>query len=91
MSNTMDLQTKMGKNFSTSSEGLGDLSISGLLKLINMNRQLVLANLGLSLSTGAIDQRATTPMMENAALAYPMQLGSGTLDPIFWSYIHGSI
>lgn len=83
MSNTMDLQTKMGRNFSTSSEGLGDLSISGLLKLINKNRQLVLVNLGLSLPTGAIDQRATAPMMENAALAYPMQLGSGTLDPFF--------
>ena len=81
ISNTMDLKTKMGADFSTKSDGFGDLSVSGLIKIVNKNRQSLHANIGLSIPTGNIDQRGDTPMMDNAQLAYPMQLGSGTFDP----------
>lgn len=79
--NNMDLQTKTGANFSTSSSGFGDLPVSGLFKVFNMNHQSLHAILGLSIPLGNIDQRDDTPMMDNINLAYPMQLGSGTWDP----------
>ena len=77
----MDLKTKMGVNFTTASGGLGDISVAGLIQLMNRNRQSLHANIGISVPTGNIDQRDETPMMSNAQLAYPMQLGSGTWDP----------
>lgn len=79
--NSMDLRTKMGADFTTESSGFGDVSVSALVKLMNQDRQSIHANVGLSLPTGNIDQRDDTPMMNNAQLAYPMQLGSGTFDP----------
>ncbi len=79
--NRMDIRTKMGADFTTESSGFGDVSVSALIRLMNQNRQSIHANVGLSLPTGNIDQRDDTPMMANAQLAYPMQLGSGTFDP----------
>ena len=79
--NRMEILTKMGANFTTESGGFGDVSLSALLKLMNQKRQSIHANVGISLPTGDIDQRDDTPMMSNAQLAYPMQLGSGTFDP----------
>lgn len=81
ISNSMDLTTRMGVDFTTASSGLGDLSFSGLIKIMNSNRHSLHANIGLSIPTGDIDQRDATPMAENAQLAYPMQLGTGTWDP----------
>ena len=79
--NNMDLQTKMEVNFSTSSGGFGDLPVSGLFKVFNMNHQSLHAILGLSIPLGNVDKRDNIPMMDNINLAYPMQLGSGTWDP----------
>lgn len=81
LSNSMDLKTAEGMSFTTASAGLGDLSMGSLLKILNRNRQSLHANIGLSIPTGDIDQRDDTPMMNDAQLAYPMQLGSGTWDP----------
>ncbi len=81
ISNDMDLKTKMGSEFSTESSGFGDIAISGLIKILNQKRQSLHANLGISLPVGSISERDHTPMMENAVLAYPMQMGSGTFDP----------
>lgn len=81
ISNSMDLRTRMGVDFTTESGGLGDISISSLIKIMNKNRQSLHANIGISIPTGDIDQRDATPMMNDAQLAYPMQLGSGTWDP----------
>ncbi len=83
ISNEMDLNTKMGSNFTTESSGFGDISLSGLIKIVNANRQSVHGNLGISLPVGSISEKDITPTMENAILAYPMQLGSGTFDPFF--------
>jgi len=81
ISNSMDLRTRMNTSFTTESSGIGDISLSALIRIFNRNRQSLHANAGLSLPTGSIDARDNTPMMENAQLAYPMQLGSGTFDP----------
>jgi len=81
ISNSMDLRTGMGVDFTTESNGLGDITVSSLIKIMNNNRQSLHANIGISIPTGDIDQRDATPMMNDAQLAYPMQLGSGTWDP----------
>ena len=81
ISNSMDLQMRTGMNFTTESGGLGDIKLGGLIKLMNSNRQSLHGNIGISIPTGNIDQRDDTPMMDDAQLAYPMQLGSGTWDP----------
>lgn len=79
--NAMDLQMMSGMTFSTESSGFGDISIGTLYKIFNKNKQSLHANVAISIPTGSIDQRDDTPMMANAQLAYPMQLGSGTWDP----------
>jgi len=81
LQNDMGLQTRMNREFKTTSSGLGDVSLSALINLRNQNRKRWLAIAGVSLPTGDIDQRDDTPMRGNAPLAYPMQLGSGTVDP----------
>ena len=81
ISNSMDLRTGMGVDFTTESGGLGDITVSSLIKILNNNRQSLHGNVGISIPTGDIDQRDATPMMNDAQLAYPMQLGSGTWDP----------
>lgn len=81
INNSMDLKTGMGVDFLTESGGLGDLTISSLIKIMNRNKQSLHGNVGVSIPTGDIDQRDATPMADNAQLAYPMQLGSGTWDP----------
>lgn len=81
ISNSMDLRTGMGVDFKTESGGLGDISLSSLIKIMNKNRQSLHGNVGISIPVGDIDQRDATPMMNDAQLAYPMQLGSGTWDP----------
>lgn len=81
ISNSMDLKTGMGVDFTTESCGLGDITVGGLVKLFNKNSKSLHGNIGISIPTGDIDQRDATPMMDDAQLAYPMQLGSGTWDP----------
>ena len=82
ISNTMALKTKMGMDFTTQSKGFGDITLAALVNLYNLPQQSIHAIAGVSIPIGNIDQRDNTPMMNNAQLAYPMQLGSGTLDPI---------
>lgn len=79
----------MGTNtlgeFSTRSEGFGDTRVSALIAL-SQGRNRVHGELGVSLPTGSIDETDTvlTPMntRPELTLPYPMQLGSGTYDPI---------
>lgn len=76
-----------GRTFTTESDGIGDLKLSGLIKLYNQNRHSLHLNLGLSLPSGSIDERGEAPIPNGAGgtfgqvlLPYPMQLGSGTVD-----------
>ncbi|MGE0451827.1 MAG: transporter, partial [Vicinamibacterales bacterium] len=79
---SMDHRTRAGGMFTTEAAGLGDVRVTGLLRVLNRNRRAMHVNLGLSLPTGAIDRMGVTPASapDAAILPYPMQLGSGTWD-----------
>lgn len=79
--NAMNLRTRMGLDFATAGNGLGDIKLSALSTIFNKNRQTLVGNIGVSIPTGSIENKGDTPMMANAQLAYPMQNGSGTWDP----------
>ena len=67
--------------FETASKGLGDFSLSGIWSLFKHDDKMATFNFGVNLPTGSIDLRDLTKMGTNMKLAYPMQLGSGTIDP----------
>lgn len=77
---SMNHQTRSGVRFQTQSSGIGDVSLSGLWLLRESDRHHFHLNLGMSLPTGSIDERDDIPVMDDAILPYPMQLGSGTYD-----------
>ena len=75
--------TRLGA-FTTTSKGIGDTKVSGLIKLYDAGIHHLHLNAGLSLPTGSNTERADvlTPMdrTANLRLPYPMQPGSGTFD-----------
>jgi hypothetical protein len=77
--------TELG-TFTTRSSGVGDSSITGLIKIHSDTRNRLHAILGVSLPTGKLKEtdEILTPMNTRPAprLPYPMQLGSGTFDLI---------
>lgn len=80
---TMDHVNGMAVKFTTDSEGIGDLKLSGLIRMLDTPQHKAHFNLGLSAPTGSIDEKDTipTPMgMREVRLPYPMQIGSGTWD-----------
>ena len=76
----MDHITRAGGAFTTRSSGIGDSKVGALVGLHKSENHTFLAGLMASLPTGSIDERDDTPVMEDAFLPYPMQLGSGTFD-----------
>lgn len=79
---SMDHITRMGGTFTTETAGFGDVSLSGMYKLLDKNRQVVHARLGISIPTGSISEEDVTPASapSTVELPYPMQLGSGNFD-----------
>lgn len=75
----MDHVTRTGATFTTRSKGVGDVRVTGLVRLGHSESHAWHANLGVSLPTGSITQKDDTPM-GRVRLPYPMQLGSGTVD-----------
>ncbi len=77
--------TELGR-FRTQSSGLGDSSVSLLWRLQQNEHGRLHATIGLSLPTGSVDETDSvlTPMnmRPSLRLPYPMQLGSGSYDPI---------
>jgi hypothetical protein len=73
-------------NFTAATSGWGDTSITGLIRLRDSAQAKVHAIVGLSLPTGSTEKRqqilAPTGMMPVVRVPYPMQLGSGSYDPI---------
>lgn len=73
-------------NFKTTTSGWSDSSVSGLIRLVDSERTHLHAIVGVSLPTGSTDEQdqilAPTGMMPVIRVPYPMQLGSGTYDPI---------
>jgi len=83
---SMDLVNRMGRRFKTEAKGLGDIKIMAMHKLYekrfdDMHYHRLGIGLGLSLPTGATDKKDDTPA-GHIRLPYPMQLGSGTYDPM---------
>lgn len=78
----MDHVTRMGTRFTTKSEGLGDIRLTGMFPIVHEGHHAFHANFGVSLPTGSIDEKDATPADPTASrrLPYPMQLGSGTFD-----------
>lgn len=80
---TMDHRTRMGTEFTTEADGLGDTKLSGIYELTSNGGSAWFANLGLSIPTGSIDEEDIIPAVsatEDSQLPFPMQLGSGTYD-----------
>jgi len=77
---SMDHATRMGREFTTESSGLGDIGLTGLIPFYEDEMHILHFNAGLTLPSGEIDERDDTPAMAQAQLPYPMQLGSGTVD-----------
>ena len=75
--------TQLG-TFTTKTNGIGDIKLSGLFKLLEKPGHQILASTGLSLPTGSIDEEATILSPMNTRLRvrvpYMMQLGTGTYD-----------
>ena len=74
----------MGAKMSMESSGMGDSRFVVTYIAAHKNRTSVIANFGASFPTGSIDKSGTN-MMSGATerLPYNMQLGSGTVDPLF--------
>ena len=79
---SMDHITGTGAQFATSSSGVGDLSLTALYNIYDKKRRRVHLTAGLMFPTGSIKERGTTPLGPDQKLPYPMQLGSGTFDPV---------
>ena len=82
-------------NFKTETSGWSDSSVSGLIRLIDSPAARLHAILGVSIPTGSTDDRdqilAPTGMTPVVRVPYPMQLSSGSYDPIVGlSYAGGS-
>ena len=87
---SMNHFTRMDKRFEVETRGLGDTKLLGLLTIYDSGkdgdshrtRDKIHLNLGVSFPTGDTDKRGDTPAGDGQKLPYPMQLGSGTYDPL---------
>ncbi len=77
---SMDHITGMGIEFTTESEGVGDVRAVGGYDLFKSTDHTLKVTFGLSAPTGSTDERDDTPAGANQVLPYPMQIGSGTFD-----------
>jgi len=91
VSKEMDHLTYMGPmgttvlgGFRTEASGIGDTSLSALIRVHEGERSRLHVNAGVSIPTGATDETgrvlAPTGMTPVLRLPYPMQLGSGSYD-----------
>ena len=71
--------------FDVKSSGLGDTKITALIKIITNEEVKSHLGVGLSIPTGSIDQRDSTPTSSDTRLGYGMQNSSGTFDPYVFS------
>ena len=75
----MDHRTRMGARFTTRTDGIGDVMVGGMIRLLDAGPHHLHLNAGLSLPTGSIREKDDTPA-GRVRLPYPMQLGSGSFD-----------
>lgn len=79
--NIMDHTTRMGADFDTESDGLGDITVGLLHELYKEKNWDVQLKLAFGAPTGSIKSIDNTPMGNGQTLPYPMQIGSGS-----WSF-----
>ncbi|MCX2743588.1 hypothetical protein OO013_06915 [Mangrovivirga sp. M17] len=77
-----EMVNRMGQQINVASTGFIDPKVNFIFRVMDNNKQHIHANLGVSLPLASIEQRDDTPMAEQSLLAYPMQIGSGTTDPV---------
>ncbi|HZT43865.1 MAG TPA: transporter [Chthonomonadaceae bacterium] len=81
-SNVMEHLNRKGVHYLTSDSGIGDLQLQANITVsgdIHKGGSRLLFNAGISVPTGSIDERHSTPTSASAKLEYPMQLGIGTV------------
>tara|TARA_Y100001970_G_scaffold258205_1_gene337844 strand:- start:21692 stop:22669 length:978 start_codon:yes stop_codon:yes gene_type:complete len=71
----MSMINRTNKTSSSKTNGLSDLKLSALQTILKSEKQSWIANIGLSLPIGSIDEENS-----GSRLPYAMQLGSGTTD-----------
>lgn len=76
----MDHRTAPGGKFTTRTKGLGDISASVLIRLLENENHGLHLNAGVGFPTGGMNEKDKTPasMGLQVILPYPMQLGAGT-------------
>ena len=72
--------TDTGADFTTESDGIGDLKLGAMRLLHREEGRVLIANLGLSIPTGSIDESDEDAAGQPITLPYPMQIGTGTYD-----------
>jgi len=78
-----------GARWYANSSGFGDLRISGMFNMLHSKKTKSHLGIGMSLPTGSINKRDTTPNSSNSRLGYAMQNGSGSYDPfIFFNNVN---
>ncbi len=84
ISSDMSHVMRNGNDFTTHSDGIGDLQIGGIYSLVHDHKQNFVASMSLGIPVGSIENKGVTPMSEpnEVLLPYPMQSGSGTFDLI---------
>ncbi len=87
---SMQHRNRMGRVFTTRSDGLGDISLLGKFLILHTALQQLFVSAGFGLPTGSINARDETPAGPDQLLPYPMQLGSGTVNLMvnFMYFIH---
>ncbi len=83
---SMDHVNVMGVRFQTDADGIGDLEVSGLLRLWEDEVHHLHLNAGFGFPTGDIDRKDFVPVpmqgFQKRRLPYPMQIGSGSYSVI---------
>jgi hypothetical protein len=77
----MDNQNRSGQEFTTNASGITDTEFFILYNLLKNKKQSFDIHFGISLPTGSINKKDNVPA-GRILLPYPMQLGSGTFDPV---------
>jgi hypothetical protein len=77
---SMDHKTRSGVDFTTESDGPGDIKLSSIHTVYMKGQNHVHITAGVSIPTGSIDEEDDTPAGADQKLPYTMQLGSGTFD-----------
>ena len=82
MRHRVDTMMMSDVRFTTKSNGIGDVSVGGIYQLLKSADSNLLLNMALSVPTGSINEKDSTPasMGTNVHLPYPMQTSSGTYD-----------